>query len=319
MEKQRKVFCIGIDLGGTFIKGGIIDLQGNLLVSNQVDTQSSAGPEQVVKNIANLVEMLIKDFKQDKSSIVGVGLGAPGIIDSEKGIAVCSHNLHFDNFELAKKLKEKTGFEVKIANDANLALLGEVLFGGAKASKNALMITLGTGVGGGAVIDGKLLQGNKSAGAEFGHSVICVDGNKCSCGRKGCLEAYASATALIKQTKEAMKNNKSSKMWAIKNIDLVNGKTAFDYEKTDATAKQVVENYIKYLATGLTNFSNVFRPEVILIGGGISNQGENLICRLQKEVDKQIFASKETPKVKIKKAELGTNAGVLGSIGLFYN
>lgn len=308
---------IGIDLGGTFIKGGVVNSLGEILLSKQVETQANFGADKVVDNIVALIKDLIKSSNLNKEDICGVGMGVPGVIDSKNGIAVCSHNLNFDNYEIALNVSKKTGLKVKIANDANLALLGEVLFGAGKNCKNALMLTLGTGVGGAALIEGEILEGNKSAGAEFGHSVIVVDGNQCNCGRKGCLEAYCSAQSLIKQTKKAMQEDEKSLMWQIGDIDNVNGKTAFDYANKDNKAKEVVDAYIKYLANGIINFANVFRPEVVILGGGISNQGESLFNPVQKIVDEDIFAKDNTPNVKIVGAQLGNNAAVLGSVGLF--
>ena len=313
----NKKYYIGIDLGGTFIKGGVVSKKGELLLTSQVETQADKGPDCVAKNIITVINNLIRGFSLNKTDIIGVGLGLPGIVDCEKGIAVCSHNLNFDNYPIVEKIEKEVNLTVKIANDANLAALGESLFGYSKGCKNVVMLTLGTGVGGGAIIDGKMLLGNNSAGAEFGHSVIVYNGNQCNCGRKGCLESYVSATALIKQTKEAMINNKKSKMWKVGSIDNVNGKTAFDYKDTDETACQIVENYINYLACGILNIINVFRPETVILGGGISNQGESLFKPLQEIVDREMFASDKTPKVKIISAKLGNNAGVLGSVGLF--
>ena len=310
-------FFIGIDLGGTFIKGGVVSNLGEILFSSSVETQADLGNEKVAENICYLINLLLKESKILKENLVGVGIGVPGIIDSKKGIAVCSHNLNFNNFKIKEVIENKINLPVKIANDANLALLGETLFGAAKNCKNVVMLTLGTGVGGGAIVDGILLEGNKSAGAEFGHFVIVSDGNKCSCGRNGCLEAYSSATALIQKTKEEMLKNKNSKMWQVKDLKNVNGKTAFDFANQDKTAKEIVDWYLKYLSCGITNLCNIFRPEVFIIGGGVSNQGKSLTDQLQKLVDAEIFAGEHTPKSKIVIAKLGNNAGVLGSVGLF--
>ena len=207
--------------------------------------------------------------------------------------------------------------EVKIENDANLALIGETMFGAAKGCSEVVMITLGTGGGGGAIVKGKLLEGNKSAGAEFGHSVLVVDGNKCSCGRKGCFEAYSSATALINKTKELMEQNKNSKMWEVGSIENVDGETVFKYVKTDETAQQVLNWYLKYLACGVVNYANVFRPQVFVVGGGIANQGDVIIKPLNDYMKKDLFASGMSPDVKVVAATLGNNAGVLGSVGLY--
>ena len=205
---------------------------------------------------------------------------------------------------------------VKIANDANVAALGESKFGCSKEYNNTVILTLGTGVGGGAVINGKLFEGNCSAGTEFGHSVIVANGEQCTCGRKGCLEAYTSATALIRDTKRAMINNRDSKMWEISDIEKVTGKTAFDYANDDESAKGVVDNYLEKLGIGITNIANVFRPEAIILGGGVCAQGDNLVKPLQAYLNEQIFAGTKGPQVKILTATLGNKAGILGAATL---
>ena len=209
-----------------------------------------------------------------------------------------------------------TGLRVKIANDANVAALGEAKFGAAKGCQDVILLTLGTGVGGGIVADGKLIEGNKSAGAELGHTVIVLNGEQCTCGRKGCLEAYASATALIRDTKRAMEAHKDSKMWEIGSTDKVTGKTAFDYKDSDPYAKAVVDGYIEHLALGITNFANIFRPETVLLGGGVCAQGDNLVKPLQKLLNRDLFAGELGPQVPIRIAALGNSAGLLGAAAL---
>jgi len=243
-------------------------------------------------------------------------MGAPGMIDSKTGIIKCAENLYFENFPIAEQLKKLTGFNVKVANDANVATLGEVKFGAAKNKENAIMITLGTGVGGGMVCNGALVEGNEGAGAELGHTVIAMGGEPCSCGRRGCAEAYASATALIRDTKKAMMLHKDSKMWTIGNLDRVNGKTAFDFAATDIYAKEVVNNYIYALATIIVNFANVFRPDAVIIGGGVCAQGEALTVPLQKIVNEEIYGGDLGPAVPVVVAALGNSAGVLGAAAL---
>ena len=174
----------------------------------------------------------------------------------------------------------------------------------------------GTGVGGGVVVEGRLMEGNKSAGAELGHKVIVAGGEQCTCGRKGCLEAYASATALIRDTRRAMEAHKDSKMWETYDMESVSGKTAFDYKDSDVYAKEVVDNYLSHLASGIIDFANIFRPEAILLGGGVCAQGDNLLKPLQKMLDKEIFGGDLGPKVPILIAELGNSAGVLGAVAL---
>ncbi len=315
MTEIRKYY-VGIDLGGTFIKGGIVDDNGNVLVSDKTPTESDLGGEKVTENIANLVLTLLKKANLTKADVVGVGMGSPGMIDSSTGTVIFSNNLNWWHFDVASALSKLLDLPVKIANDANVAALGEVKFGAAKRYKDAIMITLGTGVGGGIVVNGKLVEGNKSAGAELGHSVIVVDGELCTCGRKGCLEAYASATALIRDTKRAMETDKQSKMWEIGSLENVTGKTAFDYYDADKSAKQVVDNYVKHLACGLTNFANIFRPEVIILGGGVCAQGASLLKPVQKLLNDEIFAGDKGPQVPVIIAELGNGAGLLGAAAL---
>ncbi len=316
MAKQTQYY-IGIDLGGTFIKGGIVDENGKIIADDKIPTESEKGGGRVAANIASLVEKLLETTGVAKENVLGVGMGSPGMIDSKKGVVVFSGNLHWSHFPLAEETQKLLNLPVKVANDANVAALGETKFGCGKNYQNTILITLGTGVGGGVVIDGKLFEGYQSAGAELGHSVIVAGGEQCTCGRKGCLEAYASATALIRDTKRAMENNKNSKMWAIGSTEQVTGKTAFDYYDNDESAKAVVDNYIEKLGVGLTNLANEFRPEAIILGGGVCAQGDNLVKPLQAFLDKEIFAGEKGPQVKILTATLGNSAGILGAAALF--
>ncbi len=313
---EIRKYYVGIDLGGTFIKGGIVDDLGNILVSNKVPTESQKGDKAVALNISNLVKSLLKSANLTENDVVGVGIGVPGMIDSQNGLVIYSNNLDWYDFKIASEVERLTNLPVKIANDANVAALGETKFGCGKDYNNTVLVTLGTGVGGGIIIDGKLFEGTRGAGAELGHSVIMAGGEECTCGRKGCLEAYASATALIRDTKRAMLNNKDSKMWQVGSLENVDGKTAFDFMNVDETAKHVVDNYINALAVGLTNIANVFRPQVIMLGGGVSAQGEELTKPLQELLNKNIFAGSKGPQVKILTATLGNSAGLLGAAAL---
>ncbi len=317
ITSELRKFYIGIDLGGTFIKGGIVDDLGNILLTQKVPTDSQDGASQVVSNIATLCKSLVDTLGLDFTDITGIGMGIPGTVDSISGEVLYSNNLGWQNVKITKEIKSLTGLEVRIANDANVAALGEAVFGCGKEYKNMIMLTLGTGVGGGIVIDGKLYEGNRSAGAELGHSVVVANGEPCTCGRRGCLEAYASATALIRDTKLAMQNDKVSKMWQIGSIDNVDGATAFKFKDIDDSAKAVVDRYIEMLACGITNYANVFRPEAVILGGGVCNEGEALTAPLQKILDNDIFGKDKGPSVKILTATLGNKAGILGAVALF--
>ena len=315
MAEVRKYY-VGIDLGGTFIKGGIVDDLGSIIYQDKVPTESEFGAGRVALNIANLVKMLLEKTGLSTEDVEGIGMGVPGMIDSKAGNVVYSNNLQWKDFRIGETVSELTGLRVKIANDANVAALGEVKFGAAKGYDDVIMFTLGTGVGGGIVVDGKLVEGNKSAGAELGHMVIVKDGEQCTCGRKGCMEAYASATALIRDTKRAMTEHKDSKMWEIGSLDEVSGKTAFDYMNSDPYAKAVVDGYIAGLACGITNIANIFRPQAVLLGGGVCAQGDVLVKPLQKLVNAEIFAGELGPQVPILIAKLGNSAGLLGGAAL---
>lgn len=315
----NKKYYVGIDLGGTFIKGGIVDETGKIVLVDKTPTEKEKGKDGadgVAKNIASLVQSLMQRQGLTNTDVVGIGMGAPGMIDSQTGVVIYWNNMGWKDFALGEKLQALTGLPVKIANDANVAAIGEVKFGAARNFSSAVMITLGTGVGGGIVVGGKLVEGNKGAGAELGHSVIVYGGEQCTCGRKGCLEAYASATALIRDTKRAMQAHKDSKMWEIGGIENVDGKTAFDYREQDVYAKEVVDSYIAHLACGLVNFANIFRPEAIILGGGVCAEGDNLVKPLQAIMDREIFAGKMGPQVPILIAELGNSAGLLGAAAL---
>ncbi len=314
MEKQ---YCIGIDLGGTFVKGGIVQ-NGKILLSDKIPTKREEGPMSVIKRIAEMTEGMIKSAKISKDQISGIGMGIPGMTDSESGTVICAENIAWYDFPAAKELEALTSLPVRLANDANAAALGEVKYGSGRSFRSAVVVTLGTGVGGGAVIDGALLEGNRGAGAEFGHVCIAAGGEKCSCGRRGCLEAYASATALIRDTKKKMKQAPDSKMWQLaRTLDDVDGQTAFRAEQLgDSEAAEVIDRYVTMLSEGLLNIAAVIRPEAILIGGGVSAEGENLTSRLRAYVNEHIFGGDRGPKVEILTASLGNSAGTIGAAEL---
>ena len=309
-------YYLGIDVGGTFIKGALVNEKGEILTNGKIPTDRKIGGEKIIYDIADFCKKLAGDFGIELSAVSGIGMGIPGIADGKNGIITYVPKLKWHGFKGAELLTGLTGLPVKISNDANAAALGETKFGAGKRYRNTVMITLGTGVGGGVIIDGKLFEGNQGAGTELGHTVIVVGGERCDCGRHGCLEAYASATALIRDTRRAMENNPTSKLWELGSLDKVDGKSAFDYYEIDDDAKRVVDSYIEKLATGIANFANIFRPEAIIIGGGVCAQGESLIAPLEKLFNEELFAKGVAPDVDIIVAELGNNAGSLGAAAL---
>ena len=301
---------LGVDLGGTNIKAALVDAEGNILKESSVPTNLPRPAEAVCDDIAALCAALA-----DGVRVHGIGVGCPGTVDG--GVVRYSNNLNWHDFAMADYLQGKTGLPVRLANDANAAALGEALAGCAKGAESAVIVTLGTGVGGGVVLNGKLLTGYTGAASEPGHTVICDTPKAplCTCGRRGCFEAYASATALIRMTRQAMDAHPESAMHTVAANGTVNGRTAFDAaELGDAAAKQVVDDYIHYLAVGIANLINMFFPQVIGLSGGVANQGENLLRPLRAAVQPMIFGDKYAKKhTALTTCTLGYRAGVIGA------
>ena len=309
------MYLLGVDIGGTAIKIGVLDEFGKIIRKTQIKTQNLS-QESEIKNVAKAIDKLLEENKISKSQIKGVGVGCPGAIDGDRGIVKYSSNLKWKDFCLKSELESLIKLPVRLANDADAATLGEAIFGSAKGYKTVIMLTLGTGVGGGIVINKKLYEAPKGMGAELGHIVVKKGGLPCGCGRRGCLEQYASATALIRQTKTAMLKNPNSLLWEVSKNDInnVDGKTSFIAERLgDKTAKRVINNYISYLGEGLLDYCNIFRPDAIVIGGGISNEGEILISKLVKYLKKYEYGYKGTPRAEILLASLKNDAGIIGS------
>ena len=310
------MYYIGVDLGGTNIAAGIVDEKGNLLRKASVPTGAEREADEVIKDMAGLCRKLIDEQGITVDDVEYAGVATPGTADHDNGIVVYANNLRFLNYPLADKLKEFLGVKkVLIENDANAAAKGEAACGAAKGYANSVMITLGTGLGGGIIIDNKIYSGFNYAGAELGHMVIEVDGLPCSCGRKGCWEAYSSATGLINMTKVKLAETKDTVMHEMVAHDgKVSGRTAFDaMRKGDKAAKEVVDKYIYYLAMGIVNIINIFQPEVLVIGGGICNEKHYLTDPLMDIVDKEQYSRNSTKKTEIRIATLGNDAGIIGA------
>ncbi|MBO7215019.1 MAG: ROK family protein [Clostridia bacterium] len=312
------MYYIGVDIGGTTIKSGIVDRAGNIVLKSAITTEKIP-PKQQMEKVGEQIIKLLQSSNLSFDDVLGIGVGCPGAINGKKGIVGYSSNLKWTNFHLKDVLERVTGKTVRVANDADAATLGEVIFGVAKDYKTVIMLTLGTGVGGGIVIDKKLYEGTNGMVAELGHIVLRANGLPCGCGRKGCFEQYASATALVRITKEYMLKNKDSSMWnAVDfNLDKVDGKTAFVCEKQgDKTAKRVIAKYISYLSEGCLDYCNIFRPDAIVFGGGISKEGANLTDRVVGYLEKYEYGYKGTPKPAILTAKLQNDAGIIGAASL---
>ena len=310
---------IGIDLGGTNIAAAIVNEDGKMLHKTSIPTLVSEGRDAILTGLETVCEQLLAESGMATSEIKSIGIGVPGMMNVETGEVLFSANLQpLANVNITTRLKEKFGLPVYINNDANVAALGEVAAGGAKGYQEAIFVTLGTGVGGGIVMGGKIYSGHNGTAGEIGHILIQMGGRQCGCGRKGCWEAYASATGLILTTKELMEQDKSSKMWEIVGGDInkVNGRTSFDAMRAgDATAQKVVDTYLEHLAAGIIDLINIFEPQVVCIGGGISNEGETLLAPLREIVKRETYSGKsdQVSQVMITKASLGNDAGIVGA------
>ncbi|HBL84141.1 MAG: glucokinase [Clostridiales bacterium GWF2_38_85] len=310
-------YYIGVDLGGTKIAAGITDESGKILIKDSVPTLAEREADEIVKDMAKLCLSLAERMNLTMKDIRYVGVATPGIANQNRGTVDYSCNLPMVNYPLVQRLQNFLGIKkVLIENDANAAALGETICGAAQNCNNSVMITLGTGVGGGCIINRKVYSGFNFCGPELGHIVIEHDGVPCSCGRKGCWESYSSATALIRMTKEKLLLTKDTIMWEMTGNDInkVSGKTAFTASKQgDKAGQEVVDKYIGYLASGIVSVINIFQPEVLSIGGGVSGEGDYLLKPLMKIVDKEEYARDSTARTKIKIAQLGNDAGIIGA------
>ena len=314
MEK----YIIGIDVGGMSAKGGLFSLDGELLYESKLKTNKCDGVECTVSSLVCFAKSLCESACVDFSKVLAVGMGVPGVVNSEEGVVLRWTNFGWNDAPVAKLFSELSGKPIYIANDANVAALGEAKFGATKQYQSSILLTIGTGIGGGMVFDGKLIEGFKSAGAELGHITIREgnDGLACACGRKGCYEKYASATALIRQTRHAMVDNLNSALWQVADgkIENVDGRTAFIAARMgDETAQKVIDQFVGYLSEGIADFVNILRPEAIVLGGGIANEGEALFEPLRKAVDERSYIAMDIVPLKIVGAKLGSKAGIYGA------
>ena len=318
------MYTLGIDLGGTNIAVGVVDESYRIVGRAKVRTNASRPDGDIIADMAETARAAVADAGLAMKDIAFAGIAAPGSVNPETGVISYANNLPFRNTPVAPKLSELLGLPCHIDNDANVAAYGELLAGAGKGAKNFVAVTLGTGVGGGIIVDGKIYSGFNYAGAELGHMIIVYGGETCSCGTKGCWEAYASASALIRQTVQAMEADKSSNMWEVCGGDSskVNGRTAFDAMRAgDAAGAAVVDRYIGYIACGVVNIINVFQPEFVCIGGGICNEGDTLLKPLRDKVYSNVYnkGAPEEQLSRIIRAELGNDAGIIGAAMLGNN
>ncbi|MDE7399703.1 MAG: ROK family glucokinase [Oscillospiraceae bacterium] len=313
------MYNIGIDLGGTNIKVGLVNENYEIVEKASTPTNLPRSAEEIVKSMVDTMWKVLNAAKVTIGEVNSIGIGTPGVANRNSGVVLYSCNLDFKNVNLRELFKKYLDKPLYVENDANSAAFGEVLAGAGQGYKDVIVVTLGTGVGGGIIIDGKIYTGFNFCGAELGHNVLVYNGRQCGCGRKGCFEAYSSATALINMTRESMEEHKDSKMWEIAgSLENVDGKTAFDGMRADdAAAKDVVNMYIDYLGCGLTNIINTFQPEVLLIGGGICKEGENLTNPLNEYIKREAYCVDAERTTKLDICKLGNDAGIIGAAFLY--
>lgn len=328
---------IGIDLGGTYIKCGVVDEENRILMHGAAPTGAERRPEEVIADMAGLVEKTVKKAGFEFTDIAGIGIGSPGTIDAGSGSVLYSNNLGWEKIPLAellsKRLKEDTDGDVipvKVSNDANCAALGEMVCDQNSEIHSAILITLGTGVGSGIILNGKLYEGEHPGGAELGHMVICHGGRRCSCGRKGCMEAYVSTSALVNDARQAALETGDSLLYQLAKeephelqsteedvLKRLNGKHVVEaVHRKDPAAMKVFERYLGYLGCGIVNAVNIFRPDVIYLGGGICEGFDLMEDTLRKYIKENCFGGEIAVTPQIKKAAHGNDAGIIGAAAL---
>lgn len=310
------MYRIGVDLGGTNIATGVIDENYKIIGRGKVKTRAPRPAEEIFASIKEAADMAVADAGISYDEVSSIGIGTPGSVNKDTGDIEFSNNLKFHNVPAKKMLEDIFGKPVFLENDANAAALGEAVAGCGNGVKDFVAVTLGTGVGSGIIIDGKIHRGSNFCGGEMGHMVINIDGIPCNCGRKGCWEKYASATALVSQAVEAMEGNKDSLLWKTCEGDLnkVDGRSIFAaLDMGDEVAKAVVDRYLYYVAVGIANIINALQPEIICVGGGISGQGEKILKPIREIIKNERYSVYANKQAAIVPAALGNDAGIIGA------
>lgn len=309
-------YCIGIDLGGTNIAGGVATLDGRLVHTQSVKTGMPCTPDEIADRIAALCRSLAQAAQTPLEQMAWIGVGAPGSVDKDTGVVEYANNLEFYNVPLGAMLRTRLGLPVYVDNDANAAAWGEYRAGVGRGCSSMVMVTLGTGVGGGIIEDSRIVTGCNWAAGELGHFVIDMNGEPCNCGLRGCFEQYGSVTALICQAREAMAAHKESKLWALAENEEanVNGKVILAaYDAGDETAVQVVNTYVHYLCVGVTSIINIFQPDVLCLGGGISRRSDVLVEPIRAFNAAHGYGRSCPKQPRIMSAELFGDAGIIGA------
>ena len=308
---MEKKYVVGVDLGGTKIYTALVDLEGNIVKEKTVETLAHEGEQAVKERIIDTINYVIDGT--DKNLIKSIGIGSPGPLDVKNGVILESANLPFKNFEIVKSIKETYDLPTYLDNDANVATLGEFKFGAGKGTENMIFITASTGIGGGAVLNGKLFRGATGNALEVGHMTVSTEGPRCGCGNVGCAEALGSGTAIGKRAKEAVLSNVKT---SLKNYDNVTSKEVFkEAANGDRVAKKILNTSLTYLGIAVANTITNFDPEKVIVGGGVVNGGDIVIDTIKNVVEERCMAA-FVENCTIEKAVLGGKAGVLGAAAL---
>ncbi len=308
-----KKYVIGIDLGGTKISTALSTFEGEVVEKVVIPTNAKEGEIPVLNRIIGTVESVLEQAKVDVAEVETIGIGSPGPLDAKKGVIISTPNLPFKDFNVTKPLMDKFDVPVYLDNDANVATIGEFMFGAGKGKSNVVYFTVSTGVGGGAVLNGNIYRGNTCNALEIGHTTVAPNGPRCNCGNVGCLEALASGTAIGKRGMEAVATNVET---SLKSYEKVTSYEVFkEAEKGDQVAMDIVEDALNYLGIGVANAVSIFDPEVIIIGGGVTQVGDILFNKVREVVKKRCFKSM-VEACEIVPAGLGTDAGVMGAVAL---
>lgn len=309
------MYYVGIDIGGTNLKAGLVDENYQLVATKKMPLRFSS-MEQMGETLIQMSLDLLEENHISRDQVASVGMGFPGSVDNRNGIVIKTVNIPIRSMPVGEMFHRRWDIPVYLGNDADCAALGEYYHYEDKV-ESLILVTLGTGIGTGIIQNGKIQAGFNGFGGEGGHIVIVHGGEPCTCGRRGCWERYASASALVRQTRSAMEANPGSAMWQMTggNLDQVDGRTAFAAMRAgDAAAKAVVDQYLDYLADGLANFINIFQPEIIALGGGVSHErDEDLLVPLQSMVLDMCFGREAQRHTKLVKAKLGNDAGIIGA------
>ena len=320
MAEDNTKHYVGIDLGGTNIAAGVTDRDHKILFEHSVPTGLPRPADELAQAVFDMVKDMLKDHGMDFGDVTCAGIGIPGTVNQETGMVEYANNFGFDHVPFVTMIQELFPCPVFAENDAKAAAWGEYLAGAGQGSSSMVMVTLGTGVGGGIILGGRLLAGYNLAAGEIGHMVIREGGKLCSCGRRGCLEAYASASALVEAARKAAKRQSDSLLNYLcgEDLDKINGRMVFQAAKAmDPAAVQVMEEFVEHLAVGVANIINIFQPEVLCVGGGLSGAGDQLLTPLRERTAPVVYSRSSQKNARIVAAALGNGAGIIGAAGLW--